>query len=41
MNRLVVFPDGRRVLAGSYWDSRSGGRVWDLDTGEPVGDNEA
>jgi RNA polymerase sigma factor (sigma-70 family) len=33
VDKLVVFPDGRHVLAGSYWDSRTGARVWDTDTG--------
>jgi RNA polymerase sigma factor (sigma-70 family) len=33
VNHVEVLPDGRTVLAGSYWDSEAGARFWDLATG--------
>lgn len=36
VDRVVPFPDGRRVLTGSYWDAVSGARVWEAATGRPV-----
>ncbi|QJW95270.1 sigma-70 family RNA polymerase sigma factor [Frigoriglobus tundricola] len=36
IDRLVVAPDGRRVLAVSDWNPAFGARLWDLDTGRQV-----
>lgn len=33
VDRFEFLPDGRRVLAGSYWDPACGARIWDLETG--------